>query len=71
MQYKFVQYIIMQIKWIFQESGMLRSTLYVVKCPEVMDFHEHVVCFQHLQYLALASYLLQPFFKTNCISYKL
>lgn len=24
---------------------MLRSTLYVVKCPEVMAVHEHVVCF--------------------------
>lgn len=32
---------------VFQESGMLRSTLYLVKCPEVMDVNEHVVCFDN------------------------
>ena len=26
---------------------MIRSTLYVVKCPEVMDVNEHVLCFDN------------------------
>lgn len=60
----------------FQESGMLRSTLYVVKCPEVMDVNGHVCFFVlffswQLQNLGLASYPVKPVFRTNCISYML
>lgn len=53
---------------VFQESGMLRSTLCVVKCPEVMDVNGHVVCFRRLQHLVLALYAVLPVFRTNCIS---
>lgn len=54
-------------------SGVWHAQIYSVccKCPEVMDVNGHVVCFWQLQYFGLASYPLQPVFRTNCISYKL
>lgn len=47
----------------FQQSGMLRSTLNVVKCPEVQDVHEHVVCFDNYNTSGPSLYPMQPIFR--------